>query len=149
MFCKYTTRKKKQKRYSTNRAARDGVALVEFAVCLPLLVLVCFGSIQLSSTILLRHQAVAILEIATLDYMLGNVPETDLPAHIAGLTRDFNITGEQITVTQVDQRSSGADTSTFLEVELSVPVAENIWSAVVINGSHSEVSTKFLVYRPQ
>ena len=97
MFRKYTTRKKKQKRHSRNRAARDGVALVEFAVCLPLLVLICFGSIQMSSTILLRHQTVAIMEVATLDYMLGNVPEADLPAHIEGLVRDFNLTGETIT----------------------------------------------------
>ena len=69
-------------------------------MCLPLLALICFGSIQVSSTILLRHRSVATLEIGTLDFMLGNVAQQDLKAHIEGLSTDFQMVETTATVTE-------------------------------------------------
>ena len=68
------------------RKLRSGVVTVEFALCLPVLALICFASIQLGGSVLLRHKTVSILEIGTLDFMLGNVAESDLQEHIQDLS---------------------------------------------------------------
>lgn len=121
------------------RKTRKGVVTVEFAFYLPLMVLICFGSIQLSTSILLRHQAVAVLEAGTLDYMLGNISETDLPSHVQDLAESSGLIGVTATVTSVEP--------TYLRVEMDVPLRENIAFPIVV-GNQTSIGSRLLIYRP-
>ena len=140
MFCHPKLRRRNA--LSKKRNQRSGIVTVEFALCLPLLALICFGSIQVSSTILLRHRSVATLEIGTLDFMLGNVEQQDLKAHIEELSTDFEMVGATATVTE--EVIGG---NNFLRVELNVPVAPNISSPNFVQAT-PDLTTSVLVFRP-
>ena len=140
MFCKPTLRRRHPR--SNNRSSRSGIATVEFALCLPLMALICFGSIQVSSIITLRHKTAAILEVGTLDYMLGKVSESSLPEHIETLSEEFNLNGGTATVTQ--ETINDVD---YLRVNLSLPVAENLVAPMFIV-SPETLSFQVLLYRP-
>lgn len=140
MFCHPKLRRRNA--LSKKRNQRSGIVTVEFALCLPLLALICFGSIQVSSTILLRHRSVATLEIGTLDFMLGNVEQQDLKAHIEGLSTDFQMVETTATVTE--EVIGG---NNFLRVELNVPISPNISSPNFVQAS-PDLTTSVLVFRP-
>ena len=140
MFCHPKLRRRNA--LSKKRNQRSGIVTVEFALCLPLLALICFGSIQVSSTILLRHRSVATLEIGTLDFMLGNVEQQDLKAHIEGLSTDFQMVETTATVTE-----EVINGNNYLRVELNVPISQNITSPNFVQAA-PDLTTSILVYRP-
>ena len=140
MFCHPKLRRRNALSKKPNQ--RSGIVTVEFALCLPLLALICFGSIQVSSTILLRHRSVATLEIGTLDFMLGNVEQQDLKAHIEGLSTDFQMVETTATVTE--EVIGG---NNYLRVELNVPISQNITSPNFVQAT-PDLTTSILVYRP-
>ena len=134
---------------SRSRSLREGLAVVEFAAFLPVLVLVTFGAIQLSNTILLSHQSIAVLEAGALDYMVGIVDEANLVAHIESLAKSADLKGASISVTPVTQNlaAEGFHDATFLEISITVPIKGNLALPVVVKGG-TEVSTTFQIYRP-
>ena len=71
--------------------------------------------------------------------ILGSITEGDLPKHIRDLSEDSGLVGAEVTIAPVDD--------IFLNVQLSLPVRENIVAPMVIGGG-SEIETSFLVYRP-
>lgn len=138
----------RRKSLARARCVREGLALVEFAVFLPVLVLVTFGSIQLSNTILLRHQNIAVLEAAALDYMIGAVTEENLASHIEDVAQSANLNGVTVSVNQVAQDLGGSfHDATFLELSITVPIRGNLALPIVVKGG-SEVSTSFQIFRP-
>lgn len=124
--------------FSKKRIPRNGVVAVEFALFLPVMVLICFGSIQISSSIFLRHQTIATLEAGSLDFMLGSVTEADLPEHIQSIAEASGLIGATATATPTD--------TSFLSVELTVPTKENLVLSVFVD-SQSSVQSSFLIYR--
>ena len=104
--------------------------------------LICFGSIQVSNAILLRHKTVTILEIGTLDYILGKVSESNLPGHIKTLSDEFKLLSGTATVTR-----ELIDDVNYLRVALSVPTDGNITSPGYV-GSPIDISSEVLIYRP-
>ena len=140
MFCKPTLRRRHPR--SNNRSSRSGIATIEFALCLPLMALICFGSIQVSTSIILRHKTVAILEIGSLDYMLGKVSEAELAEHINSLSEEFDLIGGVATVTQ-----ETIDDVNYLRVDLNLPIGENIVAPMFVAGPE-DLNTQILVYRP-
>ena len=140
MFCHPKLRRRNALSKKPNQ--RSGIVTVEFALCLPLLALICFGSIQVSSTILLRHRSVATLEIGTLDFMLGNVAQQDLKAHIEGLSTDFQMVETTATVTE-----EVINGNNYLRVELNVPISQNITSPNFVQAA-PDLTTSVLVFRP-
>ena len=140
MFCHPKSRQRKA--LSKKRSQRSGIVTVEFALCLPLLALICFGSIQVSNTILLRHRSVATLEIGTLDFMLGNVQQADLKAHLEDLSDDFALIDTTASVTE-----EVINGSNYLRVELSIPISPNITSPNFVQVA-PDLTTSVLIYRP-
>ena len=140
MFCHPKLRRRNALSKKPNQ--RSGIVTVEFALCLPLIALICFGSIQLSSTIVLRHRSVATLEIGTLDFMLGNVEQQDLEAHIEELCIDFDLAETNATVTE--EVIGG---NNYVRVELNVPVSPNISSPNFVQTA-PDLTTSVLVFRP-
>lgn len=132
----------RRKAHSMKRSQRRGIVTVEFALCLPLLALITFGSIQVSSIILLRHRSVSILEIGTLDFMLGNVQRADLEDHLQDLSVDFGIIDATASVT--DEVING---NNFLRVVINIPIAPNITSPNYVQ-SEPDLTTSVLIFRP-
>lgn len=132
----------RRKAHSMKRNQRRGIATVEFALCLPLLALITFGSIQVSSIILLRHRSVSILEIGTLDFMLGNVQRADLEDHLQDLSVDFEVIDATASVT--DEVING---NNFLRVVINIPIAPNITSPNYVQ-SEPDLTTSVLIFRP-
>lgn len=132
----------RRKAHSMKRNQRRGIATVEFALCLPLLALITFGSIQVSSIILLRHRSVSILEIGTLDFMLGNVQQADLEDHLQDLSVDFEVIDATASVT--DEVING---NNFLRVVINIPIAPNITSPNYVQ-SEPDLTTSVLIFRP-
>ena len=140
MFCHPKSRQRKA--LSKKRNQRSGIVTVEFALCLPLLALISFGSIQVSNTILLRHRSVATLEIGTLDFMLGNVQQADLRAHLEDLSDDFALIDTTASVTE-----EVINGNNYLRVELSIPISPNITSPNFVQVA-PDLTTSVLIYRP-
>ena len=140
MFCHPKSRQRKA--LSKKRNQRSGIVTVEFALCLPLLALISFGSIQVSNTILLRHRSVATLEIGTLDFMLGNVQQADLRAHLEDLADDFALIDTTASVTE-----EVINGNNYLRVELSIPISPNITSPNFVQVA-PDLTTSVLIYRP-
>lgn len=132
----------RRKSRSKKPNSRNGIATVELALCLPLLALICFGSIQASSSVLLRHKAVTILEMGTLDFMLGKVPESELVEHIESLSNEFELVGASVTATP-----ETIDETNYLRVHLTLPMADNTLAPMYV-GSPNELETQMLIYRP-
>jgi len=140
MFCH--PKSQQRKALSKKRNQRSGIVTVEFALCLPLLALISFGSIQVSNTILLRHRSVATLEIGTLDFMLGNVQQADLGAHLEDLSDDFALIDTTASVTE-----EVINGNNYLRVELSIPISPNITSPNFVQVA-PDLTTSVLIYRP-
>jgi len=130
---------KTKRSFPKKRNARNGVVTVELALFLPVMVLICFGSIQISSSIFLRHQAVAVLEAGSLDFMLGNVLESNLKTHLEGLALESGLTGATASVTPVE--------TNYVKIELDVPMTENLAFPATL-AKKSSLGSSFLVYRP-
>ena len=127
---------------SKKRGSRRGIATVEFALCLPLMALICFGSIQASTSIILRHKTIAILEVGSLDYMLGKVAESGLASHIESLAEDFELIGGVATVTP-----ETIEDVKYLRVVLTMPVGANTTVPMLVVGP-DELNSQVLLYRP-
>ncbi|MDB2685633.1 pilus assembly protein [Mariniblastus sp.] len=127
---------------SKRQSSRSGTATVEFALCLPLMALICFGSIQASTSIILRHKTIAILEIGSLDYMLGKVAESDLASHIESLADEFELIGGVATVTP-----ETIEDVEYLRVVLTMPVGVNTTAPMFVVGP-DELNSQVLLYRP-
>ena len=104
--------------------------------------LICFGSIQVSTSIILRHKTIALLEIGSLDYMLGKVAESDLASHIESLADEFELIGGAATVTP-----ETIEDVEYLRVVLTMPVGVNTTAPMFIVGP-DELNSQVLIYRP-
>jgi Flp pilus assembly protein TadG len=105
------------------RSNRRGVAAVEFAVCLPVLVLLVFGAIEASSFIFLKQSLnVAAYEGIRETVRIGsnNANGTDRAQNIltARTVNDFNIAFP-------NGEASGANRGDEIVIEVSAPTATN------------------------
>ena len=103
--------------------SRRGVAAVEFAVCLPVVLLVVFGSIQAASMLFLRQ---ATIQAAYEGVKVGirNSGTDDGVREAAQAVLD----GRQLTGVTIDIQPSNVDTldaGTIVDVIVSAPADEN------------------------
>ncbi len=113
----------RSKASSKLRRARRGVAAVEFAVCLPVIVLLVFGSIEASSFIFLKQSLhVAAYEAARTATRIDsdNAAATQSVQNIltARMVRDFRVAFP-------NGESGSADRGDEVVVEVSAPTSTN------------------------
>ena len=89
--------------------SRRGVATVELAVCLPILVVIVLGSIEANSAIFLKQRLTwAAYEAARLVITPGNASSNAITAGTAVLT-EFSVSGGTITVTPTVTGTTAAE----------------------------------------
>ncbi len=104
---------------------RRGVVTVELAFVLPILFMVLFGSIEFSRLNMLKHLAnVAAYEGARSGMCVGNT-DTDVIAKATQILNAGSVVSPTITVTP----STITETTTDVQVDISIPVAGNFWLA--------------------
>ncbi len=87
--------------HSRNRASikRDGAALVEFAVCLPVLVLIVLGSIEATSAVFVRQSLVVAAYEAAREAVRRDGTSTDAEARAREVLDQRKINSARITIT--------------------------------------------------
>lgn len=105
------------------KTARRGVATVELAVCLPLLVLFCFGAIEACSMIYLKQSlTIAAYEGGRTANALG-ATTSDVEATCNQILADRGIAGGVVATTP--SQISSANPGTYIAVEVSAPTTAN------------------------
>ena len=124
------------------RGNREGVAMVEFAICAPLLLLVGFGFINVATMVQMRHNSKIIGHLAATDLFIAfnKTPATvaSIKAKYISMAEDLGIEGLQIEISEEDD---------IALVRTSLSVSDN--SQIPINfQSLDEISTDTYVYAP-
>ena len=88
------------------RKNRDGIAVVEFAICIPLLLIIGFGFINIGMIVQLRHNSKIIGHLAATDLFVAfeKSPETiaNIKTKYRNLAEDLGIEGLQIDISEED-----------------------------------------------
>lgn len=109
---------------SSNGRSRKGLATVELAVCLPVLVVLVFGFIEATNVIFLKQRLTsAAYEGVRKATAPTNTSADGIDAANAVLTQ-FNITGGTVTVTPTVTSTTAALTQVSVKVE--VPLSSNL-----------------------
>jgi len=113
----------KQKLKHWHRRSRKGAALVEFAVCLPVLMLLILGSMEATSAIFVR-QALTTSAYEGIRHAIRTGANTDDATAIArGVLNARRIRNSTIRFTPSEVRSAGRGSLVIIEV--SAPFAAN------------------------
>ncbi len=108
---------------SPHRRRRRGVAAVELAVCLPVIVLLVLGTIEACSMIFLKQSlSVAAYEGARTAIIPGKTKD-DVQAACQQLLADRNVNGGQVTVKPAD--IAALNPGDFVDVTVSAPCNAN------------------------
>ncbi len=107
----------------TSPRSRRGIAATELAVCLPLLVVLLFGTLETCATISLGQTlSIAAYEAARVALILG-ANETNIRTQCEQVLADRHVTGAVIQIAPAGFET--APPGTFVAVEISAPYATN------------------------
>lgn len=105
------------------QSRRQGVAVVELAVCLPVVVLIVLGTIEACTMIFLQQSlSIAAYEGARVS-TLPNITGDDVADQCQQILADRGVTGVNISINPHDLQSAAK--SSWIEVTASAPFAEN------------------------
>ena len=121
-----------------NRFARQGVATVEFAVIVPLLVILFFGGITATHMVSLKHQATIIAHTAALDAMKAENDFATVETRSKAFAQSAGLNNVDVTVSM-----SGAE---IVSVEVSIPVSGNF--SLSNSSTPESVKSTAFAFRP-
>ncbi|WP_186775647.1 TadE family protein [Rubripirellula tenax] len=99
-------------------STRRGVAAVEFAVCLPVLTFLVFGSIELSNGVYTKQAATAAAYEAARVATAAGGSESVARARVDEVLQGLNITGATVTITPAIDDSLARGTVVTLSVAI-------------------------------
>lgn len=105
---------------------RRAVAATELAVCLPMLTLVVFGSIQACNLIYLKHGAVTAAYEGTLELAKGNASNASVEARAQQVLTARGIRNAQIRLLPVGTDVAGSAPGATFTVEVTADVRSNL-----------------------
>ena len=124
------------KRKFTNRKA---VAAVEAAVCLPVLLVVWFGSFELSRMLSLKQQVQLLASNAAHEVIVGVDTFEEIETEVEALATSLGIDGADVTVTRLD--------SEIVSSTVTVDFGQNSPLSSVLAGR--QVSSTFQAFRQE
>lgn len=114
----------KSQRRSGSRL-RSGVATVELAICLPVLSLIVFGSIQATNLIFLQHAATAAAYEGSLEMAKGNATSASVQARIQQVLDARGVGNTTIAILPAGTEISSTPTGTLLTIQVTADVRSN------------------------
>ena len=107
------------------RGNRDGVAMVEFAICAPILLLIGFGFINAAMMVQMRHNAKIIGHLAATDLFVafdrGPSTVAAIKEKYKSLAEDLGIEGLQIEISEEDDIAL-VRTSLSIRANSAIPI---------------------------
>jgi len=128
---------RKHHTHTTNR--RRGVAAVEFAVCLPVLVLVVFASVEACTMIFLRESLTVAAYESGRVALEKEVAAADVIARGDALLTERSVSGGVVQVSPSDLTTVAAGET--IQITVSAPCEANAVSPVWFYGGKSLTST--------
>ena len=116
----------RRRRSSGSHAERRGAAATELAVCLPVLTLVVFGSIQACNLIYLKHGVVTAAYEGTLELAKRNATSASIVARAEQVLSARGITASQIRVLPAGTEIAAAAVGTPFSIEVVASVKSNM-----------------------
>jgi hypothetical protein len=107
------------------RAPRRAAAVTELAVCLPVLTLVVFGSIQACNLIYLKHGCITAAYEGTLELAKGNATNASIIARAQQVLDARGVRSSQIRVVPASDVAQAARGTPFT-IEVTADVAPNM-----------------------
>ncbi|MBX3425179.1 MAG: pilus assembly protein [Pirellulales bacterium] len=106
--------------------SRRGLAATELAVCLPLLVLIVFGSIQACNLIYLRHGLVTAAYEGTLELAKPNASNASIRVRAEQVLAARGIRNAQLQILPAGTEASSSMRGTPLTIDIRAEVKPNI-----------------------
>ena len=128
-------KRKRRKRFD-NRA---GVAVVEAAVCLPVLIIIWLGTVEISRTLTLKQQGQLLSSTAAHRIIDSDEPFTDIEADLETLAQEIGINGVDVSVTQFDPE--------LVESTVTIDIDQNSNLGTLFPGR--SVTSTYYSYREQ
>jgi Flp pilus assembly protein TadG len=123
------------------KSSRKGTATVEFAVCLPVLVILSLGAIEATNAIFLKERVTAAAYEGARKASTPNKTSANAIAAAQSVLTQFGVSGGTITVTPAVGTATTAGTQ--VTVNVSVSLSSNSWmKAFIIGKVVSNVSAK-------
>jgi hypothetical protein len=124
---------------------RRGLAVVELAILLPILMTVCFGTLEVCNRLFLRQTAaVAAYEGARLAAR-RTVTQSQVEARCIALLQGRRIVGGQVVITPSGNALATLPTSGQLTVQITIPIAGNTPVSYVLSPSGSVTATAVML----
>jgi Flp pilus assembly protein TadG len=113
--------------------AHSGMATVELAICLPVLVLIVFGSIQATNLIYLQHAATSAAYEGMLELAKPNATNESVEARIQQVLDAREVTKSQISLYPDGINVSQTPAGNALTIEVTADVRANLalWGFII------------------
>jgi len=111
---------------SRRRRSRSAIATVELAICLPVLTLIVFGSIQATNLIFLQHASTAAAYEGSLELAKSNATNASVAARIQQVLDARGVTDTTISILPVGTDVARIPTGTLLTLEVTANVQPNM-----------------------
>ncbi len=125
---------------------RRGTATVELAVCLPMLALIVFGSIQACSLIYLKHAVTSAAYEGTMELIRPNSSNSSVTTRVQNILDMHNIRDAQVTLLPAGVDITDLPTGTPVEIRVRADVDANLaisgWFPTVPQIEHSAVGPR-------
>lgn len=107
-------------------APRRGLAVAELAICLPVIVLILFASIQACNLIYLKHATVSAAYEGALELSKSNASNSSVESRVQQVLAAQNVTGATIAIEPVGVNISQAPAGSPITIVVDAPTAGNI-----------------------
>jgi Flp pilus assembly protein TadG len=114
---------KPRKRHKTGKRLRRGAAVVEFAVCLPIIIIIVFGAIEAASLLFLRQALIQSAYEGAKVAIKANAENSDVLAAAESVAAGRNLT--DMTVTLEPSDVSTANAGDLIRISISAPGDSN------------------------
>ena len=119
------TEKRRRPQYFRATTCRSGVATVELAICLPVLSLLVFGSIQATNLIFLKHATTAAAYEGSLEMAKENATTASVKARIQQVLDARNVVKSKILIRPSRKDISETAPGTILTLRVTANVRAN------------------------
>ena len=109
----------------SNRCKRSAIATVELAICIPVLTLIVFGSIQATNLIFLQHAATAAAYEGSLEMAKSNASNASVRARIEQVLEARGVGKTQIAILPAGTEISRTPPGTLLTIQVTADVRSN------------------------
>lgn len=118
---------RKNLKHRQKPTARAAIATVELAICLPVLSLIMFGSIQATNLIFLQHATTAAAYEGSLEMAKSNATNSSVKARIQQVLDAREVVNSSITIFPSGTVISKTPPGTLLTLEVTAEVRPNLF----------------------